>query len=50
MMHAQGIKSTYSQKERHLCETSIKFDTLMYKPHNKVTLVLRYQGLETLDP
>ena len=47
---ACDIKSEYKQKQCQLRQTFSKFDSLLYKTHSKVLMVLRYQGSTSLGP
>ena len=43
------ISNKSTNKKPHVSDLS-KLDTLLYKTHSKVLLVLRYQGLAYVDP
>ena len=45
-----NIKSKYKQKPCDTCQSFSKFNALSHKTHNKVLLVLKYQGLTRLGP
>ena len=44
------IESEKQQKPCHSCQTFSIFDAMLHKTHNKVLLVLRYQGPTNLGP